>query len=70
MEYLLCSIFHKFFKYMIFQRDKKAFLWSEGLNNSVDRYQVASADLVQHYFQIYRIIKYKVFKILSDWYTY
>ena len=26
-----CSIFHKIFKYMIFQRHQKALLWSKGL---------------------------------------
>ena len=35
MEHLLqkskCSIFHNIFKYMIFQRRKKALLWSRGL---------------------------------------
>ena len=35
MEHLLpkskCSIFHKIFKYMVFQRRQKALLWSKGL---------------------------------------
>ena len=31
-----CSIFHNIFKYMIFQRRQKAFLWSKGLNTNAD----------------------------------